>query len=127
MILIAEINILGIRKSILNVSGRAAGKPALESHNALWIFHRQGFQSNGIKCREQSCVHANSQRQGQNCYGGEAWILDEHTRTVTDIAPHCFEPEATARFAAFFLEFFVAAEFDAGSPLCFRARSEEHT
>src|SRR5580704_7486580 len=101
---------------------RFAGIVVQEFDQLPWIAHGERAQHQPIRHAEDRGVGSDSECERKDGDGSEARRLAQHAQAEAQVLNQRFKEMRTPGFADFFLELLVAAEFEPGASLGFRAR-----
>ena len=91
-----------------------------------WVSHRESTQHQAIRHGEDRGVRADAEGEGEDGDGGEAGRFAQHASQSASLEAGIRRKCVPWDFADFFLEFLIAAEFNARAALGF-ARSGRRT
>src|SRR5690348_1410178 len=83
---------------------------------------RKRLQKDAVNDAENRGVRADAESERKHSDSREARRFTQHAESEAQILQNCFDEMRSGGFAALFLEFLIAAEFDASAALGFRAR-----
>src|SRR5580700_6289808 len=86
------------------------------------ILHGPWAQYQCVKCRENSGVYPNTERERNYSRGGKTRVFLQHAKTEANVLHERVEEVGAGGVAAFFLGAFDAAEFDTRAAQRFVAR-----
>jgi hypothetical protein len=95
--------------------------PALDSVETLCLRHIQRAQDESVQYTENHGVCANGHGQGHNGNSGKAGRFAQHAEREAQVLPERFDERSTRCFLTLLSESRMAAEFEAGAALGFRA------